>query len=716
MHTTIRQAAFTVLGVWQRPATANSPPGSYAVLCGPAAFFAFAWVLLLAWNPGRVTAAESVSLDSTNLAEMPIEKLMELEVYSPSKRTEKLFDSPAAISLLTQEDIQRSGAQSLPELLRLVPGMDVAQVDAQQWAISARGFNDVFANKLLVLQDGRSLYTPLFSGVFWNVQDAFLPDLDRIEVIRGPGASLWGANAVNGVINIISKSAKDTQGLLVTGGGGSLDRGFGGIRYGGSLGDDLYYRVYGQVMDHADLVEPDGQTARDSWDKGQGGFRLDWDKQEETGNLLTLQGDIYSGVASQTFDAFAPDNPPFYEQTLNQDNYRYNGGNVLGRWTHTFSDTSDLKLQLYYDRTEQDTVIFREVRNTYDVDLQHQFGLGTWNHFVWGLGYRLSSDLIGNTPTVSFFPDRQTTELFNAFAQDEITLLPNRLRLTLGAKVEHNDYTGFEFQPSGRLLWTPTEHQTVWAAISRAVRTPSRAEEDVKLNQVLAPAVVSIYGNGDFESEDVLAYELGYRIQPHPNISVDLALFYNVYHDLRSQEPGLSPTLPLSPPPPPPGPPQFIPMYLGNGLAGDTYGLELTPTWRLTEWWRLLPSYSLLKTQLHTSAGSTDRTTVAFEEGSSPQQQFSLRSAMDLPWHLTFDWMLRYVDALPALQINSYFALDLRVGWKPRPDLEVAVVAQNLLNARHAEFIPTFIGTQRTEVPASAYVQLTWHFGGHPPK
>lgn len=660
-------------------------------------------------------------LATTDLTSLPPEKLLEIEVYSPSKRPEKLSESAAAITVLTSEDITRSGATSIPEALRLVPGLDVAQVDSEQWAISARGFNDVFANKLLVLQDGRSLYTPLFSGVFWNVQDTFMADLERIEVIRGPGASLWGANAVNGVINITTKSAQDTQGLLLTGGGGTEERGFAGVRYGAEAGDDLYFRVYGKYFDRANSVFPNGEDAHDAWQKGQGGFRLDWDKTETSGNLLTLQGDVYGSMGDQVFNTFTPNNPPTYSQVISQDDYRTRGGNVLGRFTHTFSDPSDsvsdlsdLKIQFYYDRTEQDTVIFKEQRDTFDVDLQHQFGLGTWNHFVWGLNYRSSTDKIGNSPTVAFYPDRQTTELYGAFAQDEITLLPNRLRLTAGAKLEHNDYTGLEFQPSGRLLWTPTPNQTIWGAVSRAMRTPSRAEEDVVLNHVVPPYVVSLYGNQDFQSEELIAYELGYRLEPRKNVSLDLALFYNVYHNLRSQEVGFSPTQPLVAPPPPPFPPQLVPMYFANGLRGDTYGLELAPAWQVTEWWRLQPSYSLLKMQLRTNPGSTDTTSVAFEEGSSPQQQFSLRSMMDLPHHLTFDWTLRYVDRLPALNISSYFALDLRVAWHPTPGLELAVVGQNLIGAHHGEFVPTFIGTQQTEVPASVYAQVTWHFGGKP--
>lgn len=647
-----------------------------------------------------------------DLTDVPVEKLMEIEVYSPAKHAEKLSESPAAISVLTQDDIHRSGATSIPEALRLVPGLDVAQVDAEQWAISARGFNDVFANKLLVLQDGRSVYTPLFSGVFWNVQDPFLPDVDRIEVIRGPGASLWGANAVNGVINIITKSSKDTQGVLATAGGGTLERAFAGVRYGDTLGEDVFFRVYGKYFDRAPSDSPTGGAADDSWQRGQGGFRLDWDKLEKTGNLVTFQGDIYGSFGNQIFDTYNPNLPPFYSETIHQDDYRTAGGNLLGRFTHQFSDNDDLTLQAYYDRTIQDTVILKEFRDTYDIDLQNHLKLGSWNDVVVGFGYRLSDVRTDNSPTISFNPDHLSTSLFNTFAQDEVTLVPNRLRVTLGAKLEHNDYTGFEFQPSGRILWTPGASQTIWGAISRAVRTPSQAEEDVKLTETLPPAVVSLYGNQDFQSEELLAYELGYRVKPVQSLSFDLAAFYNVYHDLRSQELGFSPTTPPSAPPPPPFPPQFIPMNLQNGLAGDTYGFELSSTWVVTPWWRVHPSYSLLEMQIHRNPGSTDLLSANTIEGSSPAQQASLRSSMDLPYHLTFDWTLRYVDQLPALDIRSYVALDVRLAWHPRDDLELAVVGQNLLQTHHTEFVPTFIGTQRTEIPESVYVQLTWSFGG----
>ncbi|HEX4645825.1 MAG TPA: TonB-dependent receptor plug domain-containing protein, partial [Verrucomicrobiae bacterium] len=370
----------------------NTPPSSL----DPGGRFAqrtFSWrrrallmngcAAVLLWAATLDTSrAVEIGTNQTDLAEMTLEKLMEIDVTSVSKKAEKLSESPAAISVLTQDDIRRSGATSIPEALRLIPGLDVAQVDSQQWAISARGFNDVFANKLLVLQDGRSVYTPLFSGVFWQVQDTLMEDIDRIEVIRGPGASLWGANAVNGVINIITKSARETQGVLVTGGGGTEEPGFGGVRYGGKLAEDVYFRVYGKYFYRADSVRPDGSDAHDAWQKGQGGFRIDWDTWERTGNLLTLQGDIYGGRLDQIFSTYDPTSPTLSRSV--SEAYRVGGGNVLGRWSHQFSENSDLKLQMYYDRTELDPVIFHENRDTYDIDAQHHFTLGRFNDVIWG--------------------------------------------------------------------------------------------------------------------------------------------------------------------------------------------------------------------------------------------------------------------------------------------------------------------------------------------
>lgn len=642
---------------------------------------------------------------AADLGDLPIETLLQMEVTTVSRKTERLAETPAAITVVTHDDIVRSGATSLPEALRWVPGLEVAQVDAGQWAVSARGFNDLFANKLLVLQDGRSIYTPLFSGVFWDIQGSLMEDIDRIEVVRGPGATLWGANAVNGVINIITRAAKDTQGTLLTLGGGTEDRAFASVRYGGKIADAAYFRVYGTYGNHDDSVLQSGEDAHDSWEQGRWGFRLDWDISSE--NQLTLQGDAAVGTFNREIGVFDPAATNFTRVV--RDDQDVHAGNILGRWTHTFSEDSDLRVQAYYDRTERDTVIFDEKRDTFDIDFQHRFGIGERNDVVWGAGYRVTSDEVGNSPTISLNPDHRTDNLFSAFIQDEIKIVDS-LKVVVGTKVEHNDYTGFEVQPSGRVHWTPVDHQSFWASISRAVRSPSRVEDDVRLNQVIPPdglfpgspaTVATTYGDRNFLSEELLAYEAGYRVEMHTNISLDLALFYNDYDHLRSIEPGPSPTQPAMP--------GSIPFHGANELFGETYGAEASVNLHITPWWRVQPGYSLIKMDLHKRASSQDTTSEA-DEGKTPQQQWSLRSSMDLPHHVSLDCLVRYVDRLPALSINSYWGLDLRLAWRPKDWLELSVVGQNLIDSQHSEFAPSFIATQRTDVQRGCYGKVSFRF------
>lgn len=656
-----------------------------------------------------------------------ISQLLRIRVISTAKTEKPYFESPAALSVIQADDIRRSGALTIQDALRLVPGMEVGRLDSSEWAISARGFNDVFANKLLVLQDGRSIYTPLFSGVFWDVQGTMLEDIDRIEVVRGPGATLWGANAVNGVINIITKSAKDTRGVLVTGGGGTEERGFGAVRYGAKLGEDAYARVYGSYFNKDDSAQPNGDDTHDSWQLGRAGFRVDWDVSKQ--NLLTMQGDAYRGEINQVFGIYDPAAPPIHFRTMRSD-VEVRGGNLLGRWTHSFSEDSDLRLQVYYDRTERETLIFDEERDTFDADLQYHFQLGERNDVIMGTGYRLTRDEVRNSDTVALHPEDRTSPLFSAFVQDEISLIKKRLKLTLGSKFEHNDFTGVEIQPGARLAWTPPTEtkQIVWASVSRAVRTPSRAEDDIKLNQVIPPgglfpgspvAVATIYGDRRLEAEELLAWELGYRVQPKPTLSFDVAGFYNVYDTLRSVELGPSSSQSPTAPPPPPG--LFVVSHIDNRLYGETYGLETTATWQLAPWWRLQPSYSLLKMQLHRRSNSTDTSSEA-NEGKSPQQQCSLRSSVDLTalfagqtndsasrHNFSLDGTIRYVDTLPALSISSYVELDLRLGWRYK-NWDVAVVGQNLLDNQHPEFRPSFINTPVTQVERGVYAKVTVRF------
>ncbi len=656
------------------------------------------------------TNAAASDLAATNaelsaLSGMSIEQLMDIKVsiLGPS---ETVSQTPAAVSVVTQDDIKRSGARNIPEALRLVPGMDVAQIDSSEWAVSCRGFNDQSANKLLVLQDGRSLYTPLFSGVFWDVQDTMMEDIDHIEVVRGPGATVWGENAMNGVINIITKSAEDTPGGLVTGGGGTLDRGFADVRYGGKIGDNTYYRVYGTYSDHAGANLPDGTEATNSWQMARGGFRVDGNASEQ--NSFTVQGDGYVGWIRQVLVNLYSPVPPFTESI--PDDWQVHGADALGRWKHTFSDTSDLSVQAYYDYTSRKAAIFDEERNTFDLSLQHEFALGGRNKVVWGLGYHVTTDREQNNSTISFDPDAQTVNLFSGFVQDEIALVKDRLSLTVGTKLEHNDYTGVEVEPSARLLWTPwaasssrsLSSQTFWASVSRAVRTPSRAEETftAKYPNSLFPTV-PVINNGtiDFQSETLIAYEIGYRVQPLEKLSLDLAAFYNDYDNLRSIQ--VSSVFPPA-------------TVLGNELYGHTYGTELSATWKVTDWWRLQPSYTYLQMDLQAHPAGLipgyTQNLVAQIEGSNPKNQFSIRSSMDFPHGVTFDTALRYVDDLPYFQIAGYFELDARVAWRINKHWELAIIGQNLLHDQHAEFNSTEVNTQATEIPRSVYGSVTWRF------
>jgi len=659
--------------------------------CGLPAALALATLFSLF---ATATAARAGSSTNIDLSELPLEQLLKMDV-TILKGHDTLSQTPAAISIVTADDIHRSGATSIPEALRQVPGMEVARVDASEWAVSARGFNDVFANKLLVLQDGRTVYSPVFSGVFWDVQGAMMEDIDRIEVFRGPGSTVWGANSVNGVINVITKNAKDTQGFLASAGGGTIDQAFVNARYGGQIGSNVYYRVYGTYLDHDSFPQPNGREADNAWQMGRWGVHLDWEASAQ--DLVTLQGDGYAGALHQQFTVLDFTSPTLTKQE--PDLMHVLGGNVLGRWTHTFSDTSELKVQLYYDRTERDAAIFTEQRDTVDLDAQHSFAWGERNHLTWGFGYRLTRDTLGQTPQISFVPPSDTLNLFSSFAQDEVTLLPDKVKLTLGTKVEHNDFSGWELEPGGRLAWTVDDRNTLWASVTRAVRTPSRSEEGVRLEEIKpGPLVLQIAGDSDFQSEKLMAYETGYRVHPCDRASLDVAAFYNVYSELRSIEPRPPTVLP------------FVPATIGNGLYGDTYGFEASATLEALPWWRLTPTYSLLKEQLYKRRSSTDTSSARQQEGQDPQQQFSLHSAMDLPHNIFLDATLRYVDSLPSLQVGSYVTMDARLAWRASKNLEFALVGQDLFTPRHAEFRPTLVQTEPSDVPRSFYAKVTWHF------
>lgn len=626
------------------------------------------------------------------LKQLNVEDLMNVEVTSVSRHPEKLIAAASAIQVITQEQIRRSGATSIPEALRLADNLQVAQKNSHDWAISARGFNTDLGNKLLVMIDGRTVYTPLYSGVFWDVQDYLLEDIDRIEVISGPGGALWGANAVNGVINIITKSAKDTQGIYAGAGGGSQPEGFAGARYGGSLGPDTQFRVYGKYFDRGAEIQTDGSSAADAWHQGRAGFRVDSDVTAR--DKLTVQGDFYDSHENDQGVATADSS----------------GGNLLGRWTRNLSNDSSLSLQSYFDQTHlSDPVsplmaaglpfspagVFYDDLTTYDLDLQHRFRLDGHNAVTWGLGFRRTDDDVINAPALGFFPTVLDQNLYSGFVQDEIALRQN-VSFILGTKLEHNDYTGFEFEPDARVSWNLNSSQNLWAAVSRAVRTPSRIDHD--LTEGTPPYLVILKGGSDFTSEALIAYELGYRAQVSSKFTASVSTFYNQYNDVRSTS--FTPAT-------------ILPLYFANNLEGDTYGMEFSGNYQVTQAWSLHAGYTLLRENIRVKPGQYDLTN-GLNETADPKHQVSLRSSLNLPARLEWDAGLRWVDSLLTNNgptpgtVPAYFELNTRLAWHAGERFELSVTGQNLLHNHHTEY--GFPDPTRVEIERSVYGKLAWRY------
>lgn len=663
-------------------------------------FSGFLIFLLLTLNSELLVGQakqEMLALDT--LKKLSMEELLNIEVVSVSKRAEKLTKAASAIQVITQEDIRRSGATSIPEALRLATNLHVAQKNSHDWAISARGFNTDLANKLLVLIDGRTIYTPLFSGVFWDRQDYLLEDVERIEVISGPGGTLWGANAVNGVINIITKKSHDTEGLYVEAGVGTQLRGSTGIRYGTSLGEKISLRVYGKYFDRDEAVFPNRQHASDAWRMGQGGFRLDSKSSEK--DDFTFQGDYYGGQANLSVGGKSDQK----------------GGNILGRWSHIFSENSEMRLQFYYDRssliqdvpesrTDDNSIVLAPVGtlqddlDTYDLDFQNTIGLGTHHRFIWGLGYRYTHDEVQSAPGLAFSPEVLDRNLFSFFAQDEVMLLDN-LSLTLGSKVEHNDYTGFEYEPSLRFQWNLTSNQLLWTAISRAVRMPSRIDRHIRIpTPGLAPIVENLLvGGANFQSETVIAYQLGHRIQLGQKITSSLSGFYNVYDRIRSTSQNPPDQYGLT-----------FPLFYENNLEGETYGFELRITYQITDWWRMNGGYTLLQEDIRIKSSKEDFNQ-ALNETADPRHQFSVRSFINLFKNIEAYGGFRFVDSFQynnggvADRVPAYSELDLKLAWLPIKNLEVSVTGQNLFNAYHSEYVIS-TPNPREDVERSFYIKL----------
>jgi iron complex outermembrane recepter protein len=671
-----------------------------------------AGAVTLPTGPASEIEASPSETGGDDFLALGLEDLMNMTVTSVSRKSQRVSDAAAAVFVITRDDIRRSGVTSIAEALRMAPGLEVARIDANKWAISSRGFNSRFANKLLVLFDGRSVYTPIFSGVFWDRQDTMLEDIDRIEVIRGPGAALWGANAVNGVINIITRSSGETMGTTVSAGGGTQEKAFAAARYGSQLGEDATFRLYGKYTDRNSMDDLSGRDASNSWTALRGGFRVDADPSAQ--DSLTLQGDVSSERLHETYVNSVP------LGTFNHTTPVF-GANLLSRWKHSYSETADLELQLYYDRTDTNIGVFTEVRDTFDIDFQNRFALSQTQEVIWGGGFRFSHDSVTPTNVLSVTPSSQDSNLASSFVQDDIALIPDRLHLILGSKFEVNSYTGFEWQPNARAIWTPNRKHTVWGAVSRAVRTPSRGEESFSLYQPgplvprgpgLPPAqlLVHLTGNDQLQAEELIASELGYRVEPNSSLGADLALYYNRYRKLNSLKAGST----LEPAP------QFpqqvaLPLTLGNFARAETCGLELAADYKALPWWRLRGTYTYLRI-LATKA--EQGAVFSNGKGDSPNHQVSLRSSMDLTKGVEFDLWLRYVSALeftnPAtttpIPVPGYLTFDTRVAWKPSSRVELALVGQNLLQSSHQEFLSQAIATEATRVGRSVYGKVTWQY------
>lgn len=659
----------------------------------------FMAALLLAPTSGSAAQPEMLDLD--------LASLMQIQITSAGRKAQNLDDVPAAVYVIDQEDLHSSGVTSIPEALRMAPGLQVARISSSKWAITARGFNGTFANKLLVQIDGRSVYTPAYSGVYWDVQNVLLEDVERIEVIRGPGATLWGANAVNGVINIITKHAEETQGGLLSVGAGNHEDGMLSFRYGAPLTPDVYGRWYLSRHDQDAYVFAADQTdANDDWEMTNGGVRLDGDVG--LSDAWTLQGDLYHGQNKQRVDTLWIPTPPYLTQVYDQTQTR--GYNLLARWQHNNSESDNWTAQIFYDYTNRDEIYLEQTNRTLDIDLQQRYKIADTHDIVWGLGYRLNRDDFGNTYQVQLTPDSQTSNLFSAFIQDEIPLQAEKLWLTLGTKFEHNAYTGVEVQPNLRLLWRPAEHHNLWTAVARAVRTPSRVEDSGRIVTAVIPpsppftttvTELSIAGTSDFDSEILLAYEAGYRYSPQESLSFDLALFYNDYSAMQSYAQA-------SP---------FEPISFANRMEGETYGLEIATTWVPKSWLKADLNYSYIKVLMDDPSNlsfSVDRAA----EGSSPRHQLSLRTRLRLARNLHLNLWGRYTDSLAAasltalrnnISVDEYFNLDANLSWELTEDLELTIAGQNLLDNRHLEFVAESL-TSPIEIERSLYAKLTWKY------
>jgi iron complex outermembrane receptor protein len=653
--------------------------------------------------------------ESTDFTKFSLEQLKDVVIVSASKKPERVSGVAAAVYVITREDIRRSGVTSIPEALRLAPGVHVARITATDWAINIRGLNDQFAQNLLVMIDGRKVYNHVFSGVFWDIQDTVIEDIDRIEVIRGPGAALWGANAVNGVINIITKNAKQTQGWHAIALGGSAEQS-GSLRYGGTLNNGAHFRAYGKFFNRGDLSDvglesldgtlgPNDAQSSDDWRSVRGGFRFDLEPGHglagTSPNNFTLQGEAYANRYEREFERRSIIFPSAVSsQDGKAETSRATGWHMLGRWQHKIADDSDTILQIYYDQTQKDYDPSSGQVHTADIDFQHRLPAGKREEIVWGFEYKFISDQFDESANIQMDPSQLDQNQWSAFIQDEIKIIPDRLTFIAGSKFDHNEFTELEVQPSIKALYTPDKRYSVWAAISRAVRMPSRLELHGRTSDRLelpdidpdAPVEITTHGNRDLESVELTAYELGVRLTAPMRMRFDTTLFYNHYHDLIGLE--LDDDDPDD---------TRIDLGYANNRSGRAYGFEVALDWKIHSIWMLSGSYSYLRTIIEENKVEDPSIAALISQGSNPRHLFSARSYLDITPQIDFDFWFRYVSRLPERDIDGYMVMDTRIAYRLDANLELSLVGQNLLESGHSEF-------SSLEVERSIYVKIDWQF------
>ena len=655
--------------------------------------------------PAISWAAGQPERSKVDLAEMSIEELMNIEVTSVSKKAEPVFYAPSAVFVITQEDIRRSGATNIPDVLSMAPGVHVARIDANKWAVSIRGFNGSFANKLLVLIDGRSVYTPLFSGVYWDVQDLALEDIERIEIIRGPGATLWGANAVNGVVNIITKKAGDTQGALGSFSMGDFDRGTATVRYGGQLSEKASIRVWGKRLECANFEDSQGRSAGDHWNLQHGGFRLDM--QSSPKSEFTVQADAYNGVTGQT-RAYPSLSLPF--SSVLKQRGTMDGGNILGRWSGALSSRASTAIQFYADYAGRDDGWLDTRLTTLDLDCQQNWQISSRADLVAGAGVRQVRHHIDSTAYTYAVPAEGTYTVFSTFVQTKLAIIKNHLDVTAGSKLEHNSYTGFEYQPSVRALWSPGSSFAIWSAVSRAVRTPSIGERMADIWTGVVPPFtaanqsdmlmrIDLVPTPDFASEILIAKEVGVRYSPRDNIWVDASFFSNQYDDVILATTGDVQVMASNPPM------LQLPVITRNSGSLEVMGGELTVDWSLTRSLRTQVTYTYLDRRDDGAQGAgISADPYMF---SSPDNVFGIRVQTSPARWCDVDLCARHVGELVFIGVDAYESLDARLAVRPTKGLEVAVVGKNLLDAETTQFLPE-INTYETTIPRSFHCAVTW--------